>query len=53
VRQETNQAYNSRKQTIQILRHDGSVSPISDWQEHNIQPKAIVKYYLCAPRWAW
>lgn len=53
VREETNQAYNSRKQTIQILRHDGSVSPISDWQEHNIQPKAIVKYYLCAPRWAW
>lgn len=47
---ETNQAYNSRKQTIKILKHDGTVRPISDWKEHNIQPKVVEKYYLCAPK---
>lgn len=44
---QTNQAYNTRKQSIKILTHEGKLRPISDWQEHNIQRKEVVKYYLC------
>ena len=44
---QTNQAYNTRKQSIKILTHEGKLRPISDWQEHNIQRKEVVKFYLC------
>lgn len=44
---QTNQAYNSRKQSIKILTDEGKLRPISDWQEHNIPRKEVIKYYLC------
>lgn len=48
--QQANRAYNSRKQSIRILRHDGTVRPISDWAEHHIQRKEVIKHYLCYAR---
>ncbi len=48
--QEANRAYNSRKQGIRILIHDGTTRPISDWAEHHIQRKEVVKHYLCYAR---
>jgi HD superfamily phosphohydrolase len=48
-----NRAYNLNQQAILIyLGKDKAVRPITDWKEHNIQPKEVVKYYLCYPKTA-
>lgn len=46
-----NRAYNLNQQAILIyLGKNKAVQPITDWKEHNIQPKEVVKYYLCYPK---
>ncbi len=47
---ESNQAYNRTKETIQVLRKDGEVLPISDVLDTLINVKKITKHYLCYPR---
>ena len=47
---ESNQAYNRTKETIQVLRKNGDVLPISDVLDTLINVKKITKYYLCYPR---
>ncbi|MCH2023209.1 MAG: HD domain-containing protein [Saprospiraceae bacterium] len=49
---EANQAYNIRKEEIHIMLKDGSVRPISEWQEHGIHRIEIVKYFACYPKLA-
>lgn len=46
---ESNKAYTLGKDEIRLLRKNGSIAPISAWTDHNIQPKEVIKYYLCYP----
>lgn len=48
--QEANLAYKLGKEEIQILLDDQTTRPISKWQEHSIQPKEVVKYFACYPK---
>lgn len=48
---EANRAYKKGKEEILILLNDGSTKPISEWQEHSIQQKEVVKYYACYPKY--
>ena len=47
---EANRAYDANKQEIYILLNDGTTQPISAWSEHNIQPREVVKHYICYPK---
>jgi len=47
---ETNYAYSTAKNEINILFKDGTVLPISAILEHGIQQKIITKHYLCCPK---
>lgn len=48
--QEANNAYKKGKEEILILLKNNSVRPISEWKEHCIQSKEIVKYFACYPK---
>ncbi|MFK7796254.1 MAG: HD domain-containing protein [Aureispira sp.] len=48
--QEANNAYKKGKEEILILLKNNQVRPISEWQEHCIQSKEIVKYFACYPK---
>ncbi|WP_264790076.1 HD domain-containing protein [Aureispira anguillae] len=48
--QEANRAYKLGKEEILILLKDKTTKPISEWQEHSIQQKEVVKYYACYPK---
>ena len=47
---EANRAYKLGKQEILIKLRDGSAKPISQWKEHSIQRREVVKYYACYPK---
>lgn len=47
---EANNAYKKGKEEILILLKNNSARPISEWQEHCIQSKEIVKYFACYPK---
>lgn len=48
--QEANRAYKLGKEEILILLKDNTTKPISEWQEHSIQKKEVVKYFACYPK---
>jgi HD superfamily phosphohydrolase len=48
--QEANNAYKKGKEEILILLKNNQARPISEWQEHCIQSKEIVKYFACYPK---
>ena len=47
---ETNNAYSTSKNEINILFKDGTILPISAISEHGIHQKIITKHYLCYPK---
>ncbi len=47
---ETNNAYTTSKNEINILFKDGMILPISAISEHGIREKIITKHYLCYPK---
>ncbi|MEZ4993104.1 MAG: phosphohydrolase, partial [Saprospiraceae bacterium] len=47
---ETNTAYSTSKEEIQILLKSGEVKPMSLISDHGIQPKIFTKHYLCYPK---
>lgn len=47
---ETNSAYSTNKNEINILFKDGTILPISAISEHGIHQKIITKHYLCYPK---
>lgn len=47
---EANHAYKRGREEILILLKDGTARPISEWQEHCIQSKEVVKYFVCYPK---
>jgi HD superfamily phosphohydrolase len=46
---ERNHAYRIGKEEIQIKMKDGTIKPISQWEEHNVQQKEVIKYFVCYP----
>lgn len=48
--QEENKAYVAGNKEILILLPSGEVYPISQWREHNISPRNVVKYFVCHPK---
>lgn len=49
---EANHAYKKGREEILILLKDGTARPISEWQEHCIQSKEVVKHFICYPKTA-
>jgi len=47
---ETNSAYSTSKEEINILFKNGSVYPMSRTADHGIESKIVTKYYLCYPK---
>ena len=47
---ESNNAYSTSKNEINILFKDGTILPISAISEHGIHEKIITKHYLCYPK---
>ena len=47
---EANHAYKKGREEILILLQHGVARPISEWQEHCIQSKEVVKYFACYPK---
>lgn len=47
---ETNNAYSTTKDEINILFKNGQVRPMSKSTDYSIQSKIITKYYLCYPK---
>ncbi len=47
---ETNAAYSTQKDEINILLKDGRVKPMSQVASHGIQPRQFTKYYVVAPK---
>lgn len=47
---EANHAYKRGREEILILLKNGTARPISEWQEHCIQSKEVVKYFVCYPK---
>ncbi len=47
---EANKAYKKGKEEILILLNTNRARPISEWQEHCIQSKEVVKYFTCYPK---
>ncbi len=50
--QETNSAYDTSKDEINILHKNGKVLPMSMSADYGIQSKLVTKYYLCYPKQA-
>ncbi|NBC06057.1 MAG: HD domain-containing protein [Bacteroidetes bacterium] len=48
--EESNSAYRKSKDEIKILRKDGSVRPMSERTDYDLQSRPIKKYYLCYPK---
>lgn len=48
--QEENKAYVAGNKEIMILLPSGEVYPISQWREHNVSPKNVVKFYVAHPK---
>jgi len=48
--EESNSAYRKSKDEIKILRKDGSIRPMSESTDYDLQSRAIKKYYLCYPK---
>jgi HD superfamily phosphohydrolase len=48
--QETNSAYSTSKEEINILMKSGVVQPMSQITDHAIQPRDFTKYYCCYPK---
>lgn len=48
--EETNHAYSTSKDEIQILFKNGKVLPMSQISDFGIQTKLVKKYYLCFPK---
>ena len=48
---ETNSAYSTSHEEIKILFKDGSVLPMSQSSDYNIQARIITKYFLCYPKY--
>jgi len=48
--EESNSAYRKSKDEIKILRKDGSVRPMSESTDYDLQSRSIKKYYLCYPK---
>ena len=48
--EETNHAYSTSKDEIQILFKNGRVLPMSKISDFGIQTKLVKKYYLCFPK---
>ncbi|MCP4441919.1 MAG: HD domain-containing protein [Aureispira sp.] len=47
---ETNTAYDFGGTEIKILMADGSIQPISKWQEHHIPHREVIKSFICYPK---
>jgi hypothetical protein len=47
---ETNAAYSSSQEEINILLKSGAVAPMSKLADHGIQPRVYTKYYLGYPK---
>jgi HD superfamily phosphohydrolase len=47
---EANRAYKKGKTAIRIQLKNNTVHPISKWEEHNIQEKEVIKYFICYPK---
>lgn len=47
---EANHAYKKGSEEILILLKHGVARPISEWQEHCIQSKEVVKHFICYPK---
>ncbi len=47
---ETNHAYSTAKDEIEILRKDGSMLPMSAYIDFDIPSRPVTKYYLCYPK---
>ena len=47
---QTNKAYDVSKQQIYILLNNNKVQAISEFREHNIQPREVKKYFFCYPK---
>ncbi len=48
--EESNSAYRKSKDEVKILRKDGSVRPMSESTDYDLQSRSIKKYYLCYPK---
>ena len=48
--QESNSAYSTRKDEIQIVFKNNKIAPMSSISDHGIQPRIITKHYLCYPK---
>lgn len=48
--QESNLAYQTRREQIRILFKNGRVLPISEIAEISLQSRTVTKYYLCSPK---
>jgi len=46
---EKNQAYKPGKGEILIKLKNNTAKPISEWAEHSMQRKEVVKYFICYP----
>lgn len=47
---ETNKAYDLGDKEIKILMGDGRIQPISKWKEHHIPHRAVIKSFICYPK---
>ncbi len=47
---ETNSAYSTSKEEINILFKNGTILPMSMSSDHDLQSKIVTKYYLCYPK---
>ncbi|MEM6397090.1 MAG: HD domain-containing protein [Bacteroidota bacterium] len=48
--QESNTAYNTSKEEIEIITKAGKVVPMSQLSDFGIRPKTFTKYFLCYPK---
>ena len=47
---ESNSAYSTQKEEINILFKSGAIKPMSSFSDHGIKPQIITKHYLCYPK---
>lgn len=47
--QESNLTYNSKKEEIRILRKDGIVKPLSEFDTEFLKSRGVTKHFLCYP----
>jgi hypothetical protein len=48
--QESNKAYAPGSKEIMIKLASGEVKPMSEWSEHHIPGREVVKYFICYPK---